>query len=46
MIKKEREQGENVMPIILYREVFFRGLLFKSDNTRIATFFYKSDISS
>ena len=33
LIEKEREQGENVMPIILYREVLFRGLLFKSDNT-------------
>ena len=46
MIEKEREQGENVMPIILYREVLFGGLLFKSNNTWMAMFFYKSGISS
>ena len=45
LIEKEREQGESVMPIILYREVLFRGPLFKSGNTWMAMFFYKSDIS-
>ena len=46
LIEKEREQGGNVVPIKVNEELLFRGPLFKSDNTWMAIFFYKSDISS
>ena len=45
-VDRERKGTRRECHAFLYREVLFRGPLFKSDNTWMATFFYKSDTSS